>query len=213
MGDRRFCVMFSAIQREDQVPKSSYFKALFGDLAKHPRALLKFFHDWEISKEFDPKGYAPFTSSKAIMQETGANYTDRARMAINAVINRIMDEQNNKGMIYSAVLLHYLEAEYSDELELATKSVQAITKNVTTILTQLGYYRVKITGRNENRVYYNKDGIKRFSAIYSNDASKFESGIEMGSEEYYEVMEEYKAAYSLVDGLSESSEFDEYVKD
>ena len=217
MGDRRFCVIFSDIQRREQVPDKSYFDALWSDLEKHPKALVKFFHDWEISAAFDPKGYAPFTTSKAIMMETGANYKDRARMAIHKVVTRMIEDKPKGAVpyVYSAVILHWLEAEYYEELELARKSVQAITRDITTILAELGYFRVGITERNENRIYYSKEGIKRFSAIYSSDIHKFEEGIAMGSDEYYDVMEQYRADYAEVDDAALSGgddSFEEFVK-
>lgn len=213
MGDRRFCIIFSDIQRKEQVPDSSYFKALFEDLENHPAALVKYFHDYKISESFDAKGYAPFTTSKAVMAETGANYKDRARMAISSVVKKLLERKYSTGMVYSAVILHYLEAEYSDELELERKSVQAITKDVTTILAELGYFRVKIVGRAENRVYYKKDGVKRFSAMYSADIRLFESGIECRSPEYGDMFNDYKDTYDVVDALGVSDEFSSMVGD
>jgi hypothetical protein len=71
-GDRRYCVMFSRIQSEEQlyrelggrVGAQAYFDQLFSDVAARPDAIAHFFKHRQISPEFNAHGRAPETGAK-----------------------------------------------------------------------------------------------------------------------------------------------------
>lgn len=86
-GDRRYMVIYSKIQSEEQLFKElggvsgaeSYFSDLFGDLRDHADALAHFFWNRQMGKEFNAKGRAPAT--KAREQMMGATISpDRLRL-------------------------------------------------------------------------------------------------------------------------------------
>lgn len=78
-GDRRYCVMFSRVQSEEQlyrelggkVGAENYFDALFGDLEARPDAVAHFFANRQISDHFSPRGRAPETRAKQMMMDVG----------------------------------------------------------------------------------------------------------------------------------------------
>jgi hypothetical protein len=71
-GDRRYCVMFSRIQSEEQLYRElggragaqAYFDQLFSDVAARPDAIAHFFKNRQISPEFNAHGRAPETGAK-----------------------------------------------------------------------------------------------------------------------------------------------------
>ena len=88
-GERRYCILFSKVESEDQMrkeivdrlnvlgirpsegdkPEKVYFDMLFGDLQDHPGVLLRFFKDHQYSEHFSPRGAAPMTEAKKLMME------------------------------------------------------------------------------------------------------------------------------------------------
>lgn len=77
-GDRRYMVIYSKVQSEEQLFEelggrdgaSGYFKALFDDLKDHADSLAHFFTNRAFSSEFDPKGRAPETKAREMMITT-----------------------------------------------------------------------------------------------------------------------------------------------
>lgn len=80
-GDRRFCVMFGALQTEAQLyaalggetEAADYFDRLFGDLREHGGALANYFSNRPISADFRAQGRAPDTASKRVMLNVAAS--------------------------------------------------------------------------------------------------------------------------------------------
>jgi hypothetical protein len=76
-GDRRYAVIFSDIQTQEQLfaatggreEASRYFDRLFALSQKRPDALRRYFMDRKVSPDFRPQGRAPETKAKAIMRE------------------------------------------------------------------------------------------------------------------------------------------------
>jgi len=74
-GDRRYCVMFSRVQSEQQLfaelggedGASKYFTNLFDESKRRPDALSRFLRDHKISKDFTPQGRAPETNARKKM--------------------------------------------------------------------------------------------------------------------------------------------------
>lgn len=92
-GDRRYCVMFSRVQSEEQLYKElggkagaeAYFDALFGDLEARPDAVAHFFANRQISEHFSPRGRAPETRAKQMMMDVG---TSPDRLVLEDAINQ-----------------------------------------------------------------------------------------------------------------------------
>ena len=88
-GERRYCILFSKVESEDQMrkelvdrlntlgirpsegdkPEKVYFDMLFSDLQDFPGVLLRFFKDHQYSDHFSPRGAAPMTEAKKLMME------------------------------------------------------------------------------------------------------------------------------------------------
>jgi len=74
-GDRRYCILFSAIQTEEQlykifggeVPTGEYFDRLYDVTRANVGALAKYFTDHVLPEDFKPYGRAPSTEGKAEM--------------------------------------------------------------------------------------------------------------------------------------------------
>ena len=74
-GDRRYAVIFSDMQSEDDLYRklggkdaaTAYFARLFDLTAKRPDALRRYFEDRELSSWFEPQGRAPETRAKHFM--------------------------------------------------------------------------------------------------------------------------------------------------
>lgn len=71
-GDRRYCVMFSRVQNEDQLFRELggkdgarlYFDQLFDDVQSRPDAIAHYFKNRSVSAQFNPRGRAPETNAK-----------------------------------------------------------------------------------------------------------------------------------------------------
>jgi len=150
-GDRRYCVIFSRIQSEEQLYKElasekgaeQYFERLFNETARRADALKRWLLDWELSAEFNPQGRAPDTKARQMMMSVA---TSPERLAVE-----------------DAIMEHQCEVINSDILditwlnELCETAGNEIPKNrtLTAILLEMGYEqvdgkRVKIskTGKN-----------------------------------------------------------------
>ena len=74
-GDRRYCILFSAIQTEEQLYKifggeaatGEYFDRLYDTTRANVGALAKYFTDYVLPLDFKPYGRAPSTEGKAEM--------------------------------------------------------------------------------------------------------------------------------------------------
>ena len=75
-NDRRYCVIFTRQTRKEDLfaelggkeGASAYFGELFGDLARRPDALARFFTDYKVSADFSPVGRAPETEGLSDMR-------------------------------------------------------------------------------------------------------------------------------------------------
>lgn len=108
-GDRRYCVMFSAMQSKADVVAafgggtdegegdSPYFRKLFAESSRRADALAHYLSNRPISASFDAHGKAPMTTAKAAMQNLAVTSdTEQVIDAIDthrcAIINeRIVD--------------------------------------------------------------------------------------------------------------------------
>ena len=75
-GDRRYCVMFSRVQSEQQLfdelggkeAARAYFDALFDSMRANAGALARLLLSWKIPSSFDPNGRAPETAARLEMK-------------------------------------------------------------------------------------------------------------------------------------------------
>ena len=75
-NDRRYCVIFTRQTRKEDLFNelggregvAAYFEVLYGDAARRPDALARFFTDYKISADFSPAGRAPETQGLSDMR-------------------------------------------------------------------------------------------------------------------------------------------------
>lgn len=138
-GDRRYCVMFSRVQSEDQLYKElggkagaeAYFDALFGDLEARPDAVAHFFANRQISEHFSPRGRAPDTRAKQMMMDVG---TSPDRLALEDAINQHACVVVNERLIDVTWLNALCVA---DGVELPK------TRTLSAILLEMGYEQIE----------------------------------------------------------------------
>lgn len=137
-GDRRYCVIFSRIQSEEQLYREKggekgaedYFEKLFSETERRADALARFLLDWRISAEFNPRGRAPDTKARQMMMSVA---TSPERLALEDAINK-----HHCAVINDEVLdVTYLN-------KLCEMEGDEIPKNrtLTAILLEMGYEQV-----------------------------------------------------------------------
>lgn len=72
-SDRRYCVIWSKVQRKNQVEKMGipYFNRLFGMLSTHAAGLRYWLEHYEIPESFSADGHAPRTRYRDLMIDDG----------------------------------------------------------------------------------------------------------------------------------------------
>lgn len=152
-GDRRYCVLFSRVQSEQQLfselgsekAASDYFANLFDETKRRPDAISRFLLDRKISKEFNPQGRAPETNARKKMMSMSLS---PERLAIEDAI-----AQHRCSVINERIL----DITYLTELMLMDGDELPKTRTLSTILLEMGYEsidkrRLKITSK--NRYHY-----------------------------------------------------------
>jgi len=148
-GDRRYCVMFSRVQTEQQLfaelggedGAERYFSQLFDMTRDNADALARWFLDRKINPEFKPKGRAPETSARQMMMSIA---TSPERLAIEDAIEKHHCEVINANILDVTWLNKLCELE-GEELPK--------TRAMTAILLEMGYEqipgrRLKISSKN-----------------------------------------------------------------
>lgn len=161
-GDRRYCVMFSRVQSEDQLYKElggkagaeAYFDALFGDLEARPDAVAHFFANRQISEHFSPRGRAPDTRAKQMMMDVG---TSPDRLALEDAINQ---------HACAVVSERLIDVTWLNALCVADGVELPKTRTLSAILLEMGYeqidgkrVRIQQTGK-LHYVWYRPDMIE-----------------------------------------------------
>lgn len=161
-GDRRYCVMFSRVQSEDQLYKElggkagaeAYFDALFGDLEARPDAVAHFFANRQISEHFSPRGRAPDTRAKQMMMDVG---TSPDRLALEDAINQ---------HACAVVADRLIDVTWLNALCVADGVELPKTRTLSAILLEMGYeqidgkrVRIQQTGK-LHYVWYRPDMIE-----------------------------------------------------
>lgn len=146
-GDRRYCVLFSALQSASQMDKAfsagggtdAYFKRLFDGSERRIDALAHYLLNRKISADFMPRGNAPMTGAKTQMMSLAVS---PEREALEDAIETHQCPVINDQVIDITTLADYAEMEPGAPLPTG--------RTLAKILTELGYEKV------EKRITCNK---------------------------------------------------------
>ncbi|WP_373089349.1 DUF5906 domain-containing protein, partial [Zhongshania sp.] len=138
-GDRRYCVLFSRVQSEDQLYKelggedaaAQYFEDLFAETRRRPDALAAFLKTYKISPNFNPTGRAPDTKARQMMMAVS---TSPERLALEDAIEKHHCEVINSDILDVTWLNKLCE---SDGTEIPK------TRTLTAILLEMGYEQIE----------------------------------------------------------------------
>lgn len=138
-GDRRYCVMFSRVQSEEQLYRElggkggaeNYFDALFSDLERRPDAVAHFFANRQISEHFNARGRAPETRAKQMMMDVGMS---PERLTMEDAISQFECPVINERLLDVTWLNALCNAE---DIELPK------TRAISAILLEMGYEQVE----------------------------------------------------------------------
>lgn len=154
-GDRRYCVIFSKIQTEQDIYDALggkdvaeyYFSELFLESERRADALAHYFENREISKDFAPNGRAPHTTSKIEM--CNLTVSPERSMIEDAIA------QHECKVINESVL----DITHLNELVTAEGDPLPSARAISAILSEMNYRqidgrRVKVTTDNTKRHHY-----------------------------------------------------------
>lgn len=138
-GDRRYCVMFSRVQSEEQLYRElggksgaeNYFDALFSDLDRRPDAMAHFFANRQISEHFNARGRAPETRAKQMMMDVGMS---PERLTLEDAISQFECPVINERLLDVTWLNALCGAE---DIELPK------TRAISAILLEMGYEQIE----------------------------------------------------------------------
>ena len=146
-GDRRYCVLFSALQSASQMDKAfsagggtdAYFKRLFDGSERRVDALAHYLLNRTISADFMPRGNAPMTGAKAQMTSLAVS---PEREALEDAIETHQCPVISDQVIDITTLADYAEMEPGAPLPTG--------RTLAKILSEMGYEKV------EKRITCNK---------------------------------------------------------
>lgn len=161
-GDRRYCVIFSRIQSEEQLYREKggekgaeeYFDRLFSETERRADALARFLLDWKLSAEFNPRGRAPDTKARQMMMSVA---TSPERLALEDAIAK-----HHCGVINDDVL----DVTWLNKLCEAEGEVIPKARTLTAILLEMGYEQIE-----KKRVKIAKTGIYHYVWFKGGDSS------------------------------------------
>lgn len=138
-GDRRYCVLFSRVQSEEQlfdelggkVGAQNHFKKLFSETERRSDAMARFFLDYQISEEFSAEGRAPDTSAKQAMIDVNVS---PARMLLESAI-----DEHQCGVINDEII----DITWLNELCESSETELPKTNAMSAILLELGFVQIK----------------------------------------------------------------------
>lgn len=137
-GDRRYCVLFSRVQSEDQlfdelggkVGAQNHFKKLFNETERRSDAMARFFLDYQISEEFSAEGRAPDTNAKQSMIDVNVSPD---RMLLESAI-----DEHQCGVINDEIL----DVSWLNELCESSETELPKTRAMSAILLELGFVQI-----------------------------------------------------------------------
>jgi len=154
-GDRRYGVIFSRIQSEEQlykelggsVPAGEYFAKLFSESQRRSDALARWFLDYPISNTFEPKGRAPETDARRMMMDVSVS-PERSEIE-DALVQFECDVINDQ----------IIDVTYLNELAQTEDAPLPKTRALSAILLEMGYQqiagrRIKVGSKAKSRHHY-----------------------------------------------------------
>lgn len=138
-GDRRYCVLFSRVQSEEQlfdelggkVGAQNHFKKLFSETERRSDAMARFFLDYQISEEFSAEGRAPDTNAKQAMIDVNVS---PARMLLESAI-----DEHQCGVINDEII----DITWLNELCNSSETELPKTSALSAILLELGFVQIE----------------------------------------------------------------------
>lgn len=138
-GDRRYCVLFSRVQSEDQlfdelggkVGAQNHFKKLFAETERRSDAMARFFLDYQISEEFSAEGRAPDTNAKQAMIDVNVSPD---RMLLESAI-----DEHQCGVINDEII----DVTWLNELCESSETELPKTRALSAILLELGFVQIE----------------------------------------------------------------------
>lgn len=150
-GDRRYCVLFSRVQSEQQLfnelggesGASDYFTMLFDETKRRCDALAKFLNDYQVSASFNPQGRAPETEARKKMMNIAVS---PERLAVEDMLSQYQCSVVSNDIVDVTYL--------NDEVVMAGGEMPK-TRALSAILLEMGYEqienrRIKITSKNRH---------------------------------------------------------------
>jgi len=138
-GDRRYCILFSRVQSEEQLfaelggeqGASEYFAKLFDETERRADVITKFLTEYKISADFNPVGRAPATEARAKMMGVAISPD---RLALEDAIN-----QHECAVINNDVL----DITYLNELCMLEDQEIPQKRALSAILLDMGYEQIE----------------------------------------------------------------------
>ena len=137
-GDRRYCVLFSRVQSEEQlfdelggkVGAQNHFKKLFSETERRSDAMARFFLDYQISEDFSAEGRAPDTNAKQAMIDVNVSPD---RMLLESAI-----DEHQCGVINDEII----DITWLNELCESSETELPKTRALSAILLELGFVQI-----------------------------------------------------------------------
>lgn len=137
-GDRRYCVLFSRVQTEEQLFKElggekgaeNYFNNLFEETKRRSDALARYFLDRKISAEFSPQGRAPETKARQMMMQIS---TSPERSQVEDAISNYECDVIGENILDVTWLNKMVSAEAEDLPK---------TRTLSAVLLEMGYEQI-----------------------------------------------------------------------
>jgi len=138
-NDRRYCVIFSKIQTEEQLYEvfggeegtERYFDTLFGKSRKHSDELARFFTDYVLPESFKPFGRAPVTVAKEEMKELAIS-------GPRQVLEDLLDKHR-----CGCITKDFIDVSYLNDLCEGLGDEVPKRKGLSSILLEMGYRQMK----------------------------------------------------------------------
>ena len=138
-NDRRYCVIFSKIQTEEQLYEvfggeegtERYFDELFGKSRKHSDELARFFTDYVLPDSFKPFGRAPVTVAKEEMKELAIS-------GPRQVLEDLLDKHR-----CGCITKDFIDVSYLNDLCEGLGDEVPKRKGLSSILLEMGFRQMK----------------------------------------------------------------------
>lgn len=142
--DRRYCILLSRIQTEEQVLSinQAHFDIMFDLIDKYPGTIREYFMTRQLNKKFNPNSRAPFTTHKKLMRDMSKT---SLQLIVEEFINDSQEFLVTEKMISSKRLSDLVSCDFS------VSKLKTSRRNISQTLVDIGYLKI------EKRVRIDKD--------------------------------------------------------